>query len=118
MTAKSLLYVLQQPPYLDDRVFEAFDALLVAAAFEQRVSLLFRGVGVTQLLATQSPNGQRNLSKILLSLDTYEVSNIYADAEALLAHGVQLEDCAIKATPMSGAEISALLNSQDAVLTD
>ena len=118
MDAKSLLYVLQQPPYLDDRVFEAFDALLVAAAFEQRVSVLFRGAGVTQLLANQSPTGQRNLAKIVLSLDAYEVSDIYADAEALLSHGVQLEDCAIKPTPVSGQEISELIDSQDAVLTD
>lgn len=118
MTAKSLLYVLQHPPYLDDRVFEAFDALLVAAAFEQHVSLLFRGAGVTQLLASQNPKGQRSLSKILLSLETYEISDIYADADALATHGVRLEDCVIKATPVTGEEISALINSQDAVLSD
>jgi len=108
MTAKSLLYVLQHPPYLDDRVFEAFDALLVA----------FRGAGVTQLLASQNPKGQRSLSKILLSLETYEISDIYADADALATHGVRLEDCVIKATPVTGEEISALINSQDAVLSD
>jgi len=118
MNAKSLLYVLQQPPYLDDRVFEAFDALLVAAAFEQRVSLLFRGAGVTQLLAHQDPANQRNLAKILLSLDAYEVNQIYVDAQALAKHGVTLENCVIKPTLVSGDEISTLINSQDAVLTD
>jgi len=118
MNAKSILYVLQQPPYLDDRVFEAFDALLVAAAFEQRVSLLFRGAGVSQLRSNQNPQNMRNLAKILLSLDAYEVQEIYADADAFEQFGQQLADCAVTPTLLSGAEISTLINAQDIVLTD
>ena len=36
MIQKNILCVIQQPPYLGNRIFEALDAMLVAAAFEQQ----------------------------------------------------------------------------------
>ena len=118
MNAKSILYVLQQPPYLNDRVFEAFDALLVAAAFEQRVSLLFRGAGVAQLLSRQAPSNTRNLAKILTSLDAYEVTEIYADSSAFATLGLSTNDCTITPKLVHAEEIAALINAQDVVLSD
>jgi len=107
---------MQQSPYLNDRVFEAFDALLVAAAFEQEVSLLFTGPGVQQLIKDQAPLGQRSLSKILNSLATYEVTHIYADADAMSAHNLAPDDCELSPTLLTGAGIADLINSQDVVL--
>jgi len=115
---KRLLYLLQQAPYLDARAFEAIDALLVAAAFEQEVSLLFRGAGVLQLLSDQAPAGQRNLAKVLTSLDTYEVNRIYADAEDLTARRLTIDDCIISPQLLSKHEIGALINQQHLVLND
>ena len=118
MSSKNLLYMLQQAPYMDNRVFEAFDALLVAAAFDQRVSLLFRGEGVLQLLATQNPKGQRNLAKMLTSLKTYEVDQIFADSRSFEARGLKVTDCAIAPELLSKREISQLISRQDIVLND
>ncbi len=109
---------MQQPPYLNSRVFEAFDALLVAAAFEQRVSILFRGAGITQLLAGQAPSKQRSLSKILLSLDAYEITEVYADAAAFEAAGLTVADCAIGPTLLSPEAMAALINAHQIVLND
>lgn len=118
MQQKHILYLLQQPPYLSDRVFEAFDALLVAAAFEQRVSLLFRGAGVQLLLKDQQPTGQRSISKMLRSLATYEITDIYADADAMTRHGLTLDDCEIPAVLLAPGQLSALIDQQDVVLND
>lgn len=115
---KRILYLLQQPPYLDNRVFEALDALLVAAAFEQQISVLFRGAGVTQLLANQTPVGQRNLAKILTSLETYEVEHIYADSRAFEANHLKLADCVIAPQLLSKREMGELINQQHLVLND
>ncbi len=115
---KRLLYLLQQSPYMDTRVFEAVDALLVAAAFEQEVSLLFRGAGVLQLLANQAPTGQRNLAKILTSLETYEVDNIYANSSDFAANKLKLDDCVITPKLLSEREIGKLINQQHLVLND
>ena len=118
MIQKSVLYLMQQPPYLDTRVFEAFDALLVAAAFEQRVSLLFRGAGVTQLRTEQAPQQQRNLAKILLSLEAYGISNIYADKHDYMRMGLTESNCVLTPTLLTAVQASELINRQDIVLND
>jgi len=115
---KRLLYLLQQSPYMNTRVFEAIDTVLVAAAFEQEVSLLFRGAGVLQLLANQAPTSQRSLAKILTSLETYEVNRIYADSRDFAAYNLKLTDCAIAPQLLSKREIGALINAQHLVLND
>ena len=110
--------LLQQPPYVDHRVFEAIDALLVAAAFEQQVSILFRGAGVTGLLAAQAPQDQRSLAKILQSLETYEVNSVYAHEESLAAHRMTAGDCVIPVQTLNSSQVAELIASQDMVLTD
>ena len=112
MIQKSILFLMSQAPYVNQRVFEAFDALLVAAAFEQKVSLLFRGNGITQLLADQAPSGQRSLSKMVLSLSAYEVEHVYADAEAFARAGLSANDCAIAPTLLARGEIIELINAK------
>lgn len=118
MTRKNILCVIQQPPYLGNRIFEALDAMLVAAAFEQRVSLLFRGEGVVALMANQAPRNQRNLGKMLLSLDTYEIDHVYVDAAALASRRIGPADCVIEARAISDQEIGKLINTQDMVWHD
>lgn len=118
MIQKNILCVIQQPPYLGNRIFEALDAMLVAAAFEQQVSLLFRGEGVTALMTDQAPRNQRNLGKILLSLETYEIDQIYVDAAALAVRKIDSADCVIEAQAITSQEIGELMNSQDMVWHD
>ena len=115
---KTILFVMQRPPYLDTRVFEAIDALLVAAAFEQQVTVLFRGAGIQQLLAGQAPQNQRNLAKILTSLPTYDVHAIHVAATALDRFGLARDELAIDVEPLDDEAIAALINAHDVVLTD
>ena len=118
MIQKSVLCLLQQPPYLSSRVFETFDALLVAAAFEQKVSLLFRGAGVTGLLKNQKPSQQRSMSKILQSLEAYEISAVYVDQASLQHYNMTVADCTIKTIAQTQQQIAALINQHDVVLSD
>ena len=49
MSAEKILYVFTQAPYSTSAGIEALDALLIGAAFEQEVSVLFIHNGVFQL---------------------------------------------------------------------
>lgn len=115
--SKRILYLLQHPPYLDDRVAESFDAALVAAAFDQRVSLLFRGDGLQQLLAGQAESNQRNLAKMLQSLATYEITDVYVDRSDMVEQQLQTADFALAVTPVTQQAIGELLASHDIVLS-
>ena len=50
MTPKKILFLLRSPPYAGARAYETLEVLLVAAVFDQEVSVLFADDGVYQLL--------------------------------------------------------------------
>ena len=114
---KRILYILQRPPYLDDRVTESFDAALVAAAFEQQVSLLFRGDGLQQLLAQQSVSDQRSLAKMLKSLATYEINDVYVDQVDMNEQALRASDFALPVVPVTQQALGELIANHDIVLS-
>jgi len=114
---KRILYLLQRAPYLDDRVTESFDAALVAAAFEQDVSLLFRGDGLQQLLGQQSVTNQRSLAKMLKSLHTYEINAVYVDQADMTQQDLTVADFAIPIEPLTQQAIGELVANHDVVLS-
>ena len=50
MTPRRILFVIAHPPHRGALAFELLDELLVGAVFDQRVSVLFVGDGVYQLI--------------------------------------------------------------------
>jgi len=90
MSQPKLLIVLRQSPYSSSKAREALDLALVAAAFNQPVSMLFMDDGVYQLVAGQDADllGMKSLEKVLPMLPMYELENIYAEAASLQQRGV------------------------------
>ena len=78
--SKKILFLLNRAPYGSSYALEALESVLVAAAFEQRVSLLFKGAGLHQLLAGQdgAAIGQRTVGKVLSALPGYGVERCFA----------------------------------------
>jgi tRNA 2-thiouridine synthesizing protein C len=116
--SKRFLLVCRRPPYGAAFAREALDVALAAAAFEQRVALLFLGDGVLQLLPAQEAEalGQKPLDKQLGALPLYDVEELYVDAEALQARALDPAELALPAQPLGAAAIAALLAEQDVVL--
>jgi tRNA 2-thiouridine synthesizing protein C len=85
MTKRSILLVLSTSPYRGARFAEALDALLVAAAFDQRCSVLLMDDAVYGLLPGQDgePLGMRTPGRMLTALPDYEVERIYVCEESL-----------------------------------
>ena len=75
----SLLIILRHTPYGSSLARAGIDTLLAAGAFEQKVSVLFMGSGVFQLLPGQDGKllGSRNLFKLLSSLPLYDIETIH-----------------------------------------
>lgn len=117
-TAKRILVVCRRPPYGESFGREALDMAMAAAAFDQRVALLFLGDGALQLVAGQQAAaiGQKALDKQLSALPLYDVTELYIDAEALRRRGLADAELALPATALEPAAIAALLATQDVVL--
>lgn len=118
MTQKQFLIVCRRPPYGESFAREALDAAMAAAAFDQRVAILFLGSGVTQLFKQQSSAtiAQKSLEKQLSALPLYDVNEIYVDAEALHQYHVSANDLSLPATPLNCDAIAALIARADIAL--
>jgi len=120
MQARRLLLILRRAPYAGVHFAEALDALLVAAAFEQRCAVLLMDDAVYALLHTQRGDllGLRNAARMLTALPDYEVEHVYACAESLAARNLAPLDASIDVTALGTAEQAALIRAHDVIWND
>ena len=78
--AKRILFLLNRAPYGSSYALEALESVLVAAVFDQKVSVLFKGAGLQQLRKGQdgAALGQRTAEKVLGALPGYGVEGLFA----------------------------------------
>lgn len=93
-TQKSFVYINRKAPYGSIYALESLEVVLIGAAFEQDVKLVFLDDGVYQLTLGQAPEGigMKNFSKTYAALGDYDVKEIYIDQESLTQRGLTLDD--------------------------
>jgi tRNA 2-thiouridine synthesizing protein C len=91
---KKFLYVKRKAPYGTIYAWESLEVVLIGAAFDQEVSLMFLDDGVFQLTKGQDTTGigMKNFSPTYRSLGDYEVKNIYVDRNSLESRGLTQDD--------------------------
>jgi tRNA 2-thiouridine synthesizing protein C len=91
---KKLMYLNRKAPYGTIYAWESLEVVLIGAAFDQDVSLVFLDDGVFQLVKGQDTSGigMKNFSPTYRTLGDYEVKNIYVDRDSLEARGLNQED--------------------------
>ena len=89
---KSLLAIVSHTPYKGDELAEFFDSVMVAAAFDFDVSLLFIEDGVWALQANQDGAriARRTISKMLAAFADYEIDKLYVCETSLSERNVNL----------------------------
>ena len=92
--AKKFLYVNRKAPHGTVYALESLEVVLIAAAFEQDVSLAFIDDGVYQLMQNQDTSqiGVKKFSPTYRALGDYEVNKIYVERESLEARGLTQDD--------------------------
>lgn len=91
---KKFLYLNRKAPYGTIYAWEALEVVLIGAAFDQEVSLMFLDDGVYELAKGQSTSGigMKNFSPTYRTLGDYEVKYIYVDRDSLEARGLTADD--------------------------
>ncbi len=91
---KKFLYVNRKVPYGTIYALESLEVVLIAAAFEQDVSLAFIDDGVYQLKKGQNTEaiGMKNFSPTYNALGDYDINKIYVEKESLEERGLSVED--------------------------
>lgn len=116
---KKFMFVNRKAPYGTIYALEALEVVLITAAFDQDVSLTFLDDGVYQLKKGQQTKGieTKNFSPTYRALEDYDIEKLYVEKEALAARGLTEEDLLVKVSVLSRAELGALADEQDVVLS-
>ena len=116
---KRFMYVNRRAPYGTIYALECLEVVLVAAAFDQDVSVVFMDDGVCQLKKNQDTTGigMKNFSKTYGALDDYDVEKIYVEKESLAARGLTADDLVIPVEVLAADDLREVMAQQDIVIS-
>lgn len=130
---KKFMYLNRRAPYGTIYAWESLEVVLIGAAFDQEVSLLFVDDGVYQLVKGSDPSqaGMKNFTPTYRTLGDYGVRHMYVDAASLEARGLTPDDLIEVAwedweteeevenivEPVDAAQAAALLDASDVVFS-
>lgn len=116
---KKFMFVNRKAPYGTIYALESLEVVLITAAFDQDVSLVFLDDGVYQLKKGQQTKGieTKNFSPTYRALEGYDVEKLYVEKESMEARGLSEEDLLVDVIVLSSAEMGALMAQQDVVLS-
>lgn len=116
---KKFLYVNRRQPHGTVYALESLETVLIGAAFDQDVSVLFIDDGVFQLKKEQAPEAidVKNFSKTFRALEMYDVEKLFVEKESLEERGLTADDLLVEVELISGSEVKALVDQQDVVLS-
>ena len=116
---KRFLWMSRRAPHGSIQAQEGLDALMMAVAFEQPVSVVFLDDGVYQLKRDQDPAqiGRKNFCAGFPSLGIYDVHDIYAERESLALRGLREEDLLMPVRVVDSAALGALMEAHDVVMS-
>ena len=116
---KSVLIRMSKSPLSGLISGEQLETAMVAATFEQEVSILFIGDGVFNLLTDQETQEVKgyNIEKMLLALPTFEVNDLYVCERSLEHRQIGTSNLAKNAKVISIEEQRRLIETADVVLS-
>ncbi|TNF38708.1 MAG: sulfurtransferase complex subunit TusC [Gammaproteobacteria bacterium] len=118
-TVKKFMFVNRKAPYGTVYALESLEVVLITAAFDQDVSLVFTDDGVYQIKKGQKTDGigMKNFSPTYRALEGYDIEKLYVDKESLEERGLTEDDLLVDVEVLSRAELADLMDEQDVVLS-
>jgi tRNA 2-thiouridine synthesizing protein C len=130
---KKFMFVNRKAPYGSIYALESLEVVLISAAFEQDVSLVFADDGVYQIKNNQKTDaiGMKNFSPTYKALGDYDITKLYVERESLEERGLTQDDLlaltyededddwAEKSSIriVTRAELAEIMDEQDVVIT-
>lgn len=115
---KKFMYVNRRAPHGTIYAQECLEVVLIGAAFDQDVSMVFLDDGVYQILKNQDTGdiGTKNFSKTFRALEMYDVEKLYVEKESMNLRGLTEKDLNVPVEVKTSEEIGRLMEEQDVIL--
>ena len=116
---KKFMFLNRKAPHGTVYALEGLEVVLITAAFDQDVSLVFTDDGVYQLMKGIDTKGieVKDFSKTYRALEGYDIEKLYVDRTSLEARGLTEDDLIVDVTVMSDDEMKNLMAEQDVVIS-
>jgi len=116
---KKFMFVNRKAPYGTIYALESLEVVLISAAFDQDVSLVFVDDGVYQLKKGQKTDGigMKNFSPTYRALEGYDIEKLYVEKESLEARGLSEDDLLVDVQVMGKSELADLMDDQDVIMS-
>ena len=118
-TVKKFAFINRKAPYGTIYALESLEVVLISAAFDQDVSLVFVDDGVYQLKKGQGTKagGMKNFSPTYRALEGYDIEKLYVEKESLESRGLAVEDLIVDVEVLTSEEMATLMDEQDVVMS-
>jgi tRNA 2-thiouridine synthesizing protein C len=115
---KRFMYVNRRAPHGTIYAHESLEVVLIAAAFDQDVSVVFLDDGVYQIKKDQDTEGigMKNFTRAYRALGDYDVEKLYVEKESLEARGLTAEDLLVPVEVISTERLREIMAEQDVVI--
>lgn len=116
---KKFMFVNRKAPYGTVYALESLEVVLISAAFDQDVSLVFMDDGVYQIKKGQDSKGigMKNFSPTYRALEGYDIEKLFVEKESMESRGLTAEDMIVPVEVLSKDELTSLMEDQDVILT-
>jgi tRNA 2-thiouridine synthesizing protein C len=116
---KKFMFVNRKAPHGTIYALEGLEVVLVSAAFDQDVSLVFADDGVYELIKGVNTKGieVKDFSKTYRALEGYDVEKLYVEKASMDARGLTEADLIVDVTVLDSAEMANLMAEQDVVIS-
>lgn len=116
---KKFMFLNRKAPYGTIYALEGLEVVLISAAFEQDVHLVFMDDGVYQLKKGQNTKAieVKNFSPTYRALEGYDIEKLYVEQESMEARGLTPDDLVVDVEVRTSAEIGAMMNDMDVVIS-
>lgn len=116
---KKFMYVNRKAPYGTIYALESLEVVLIAAAFDQDVSLVFMDDGVYQIKKGQDTKGigMKNFSPTYRALEGYDIEKLYVEKESLETRGMTADDLIVPVEVLSKDELTSMMEEQDVIMS-
>lgn len=116
---KKFMFVNRKAPYGTVYALEGLEVVLISAAFDQDVSMVFIDDGVYELVKGQQTKAidMKNFSPAYRALEGYDIEKLYVDEESLKARGLTTERLLVPVEVLNSAQLAELMDQQDVVIS-
>jgi len=116
---KKFMFVNRKAPYGTIYALEILETVLISAAFDQDVSVVFMDDGVFQIKKGQDTKAinVKNFSPTYRALEGYDVEKLFVERESMEARGLAVDDFVVPVEVLSAEELGGLMDQQDVIIT-